>query len=415
MRNARLWVCIFVLLPTACYGQSEIAHCAKVGVGTAILNQKGTAITIRLALPVDPKSETWALYDEIAQTVLPIGPPKYDLPDTYSKPSSLMLSLETPIDRTHAYIVSVVNLQPVGCPVSKVPLTAKLDMTRQEPKSFSLTPSQGRSDSDLYLSGLLQGAQGSKASYTADVKFQMPWVLRDASLGTGRPYQPEIDFVPMFDFTGSTNAKADGNSVTVGTLFWLILPTDPVKHPALNAAISSLISKPGFVLESDRRFEDLNTIFSFRNYFVLRSFGTRLQFVPLASIGLEAGNNIRAPQVNLYKRGIVRPDIGMHVYLNLYSKNYSRVLAFLESDYVRRWPVEPEPIFTQDSAGNLRLASVGTSPRDYVTTKFEFDFNKYFGITLGHTYGELPPLYTKISNQYSLGLVLKSGLKYKPK
>jgi hypothetical protein len=74
-----------------------------------------------------------------------------------------------------------------------------------------------------------------------------------------------------------------------------------------------------------------------------------------------------------------------------------------------------EPTFSPNQSGGLVLNSVGTNPRDYVTTKVEYDFGDYFGITVQHDYGELPPIFAKVKNKYTIGLVLKTGLVYKPK
>ena len=124
---------------------------------------------------------------------------------------------------------------------------------------------------------------------------------------------------------------------------------------------------------------------------------------------------MKSPVSGAYAGGIARPSAGVHVYLNFFKAATPGRQAFVESEYIRRWPLRGEPLFSQDKSGNLVLNSVGTSPRDYVTTKIEFDFVDYFGITLQHDYGELPPVFTKVNNKYTIGLVLKTGLVYKPK
>jgi len=132
-------------------------------------------------------------------------------------------------------------------------------------------------------------------------------------------------------------------------------------------------------------------------------------------VGLELGSNARAPKAGLYDGIVLRPAIGVHFYLNVFTSKDFKKTASIESDYVRRWPMYSEPNSVTDSSGKVQISSVGTNPRDYVTTKLNFDFDSYFGFTLQHDYGELPPLFTRVQNKYSVGLVFKMGLQYKPK
>ena len=116
-----------------------------------------------------------------------------------------------------------------------------------------------------------------------------------------------------------------------------------------------------------------------------------------------------------YAGGIVRPTAGLHVYLNLFKQASPGRQAFVESEYIRRWPLIGEPMFSELPSGALQLTSVGTNPRDNVNSKLEYDFGDYFGVTLQYNYGALPPVFTKVDNQYTIGFVLKTGLAYKPK
>jgi len=190
--------------------------------------------------------------------------------------------------------------------------------------------------------------------------------------------------------------------------------------PASSGATSTALFRDwlpsiGYVLESDKQFTDVNNTFRFINYFNIRTFGSHIQPVFRPMIALEVGSNARAPQSGLYDGAIIRPAIGMHFYLNVFTSNDFKRTAYIESDYTRRWPLHSEPNSITDSSGKVKISSQGTNPRDYVTTKLSYDFNSYFGLTLQHDYGELPPLFTRVQNKYSVGLTFKMGLQYKPK
>ena len=63
--------------------------------------------------------------------------------------------------------------------------------------------------------------------------------------------------------------------------------------------------EPAIQGESDKQFSDINTIFRFRSYFLMRVFGSgRLQLLPQPFLGLETGGNVRSPVSGAYPGGI---------------------------------------------------------------------------------------------------------------
>lgn len=235
-------------------------------------------------------------------------------------------------------------------------------------------------------------------------------VIQPQNAPTRYVYRPGVNFVPGIDLKASSNPKEDGNSVLFNLPFEIVAPTSSDRFQSLSRLLPAIISKPSFVAEADKKFHDINSIFSNSEYFVMRGFGETVQFVPEPFIGVETGSNLKAQAAKTYPNGILRATFGMHVGFLIFAKSKTKPLFTIESDYVRRLLLEAEPVFTQDSKGNLVLASVGTQPRDHVTNKLSYDLTSYVALSIGHEYGELPPVYTKVDNKYTFGIVFKGQL-----
>ncbi|MGB2678059.1 MAG: hypothetical protein WAN12_13330 [Candidatus Acidiferrum sp.] len=368
-----------------------------------------------LASPT-PSGVLWTVVDANSRSIVAIREStiEYHVPDQYSKPSTATFTLETPVDAAHTYFVTVLNLQYDNCPAgTPSSAAAKLSLGQPPEKKrllpFTFSATKGRDDSDLYLSGLIQGAHEAKASYTADVKAQFQVPIKNASTGANNRFRAGWWFVPSYDFKASTDPKMDGNSVTAAAAITHGLSLSNELVPWNELA-------PAFALESDKQYRAINSVANLRTDFLMRGFGSgQLQLYMQPFFVLVAGGNTRAPSAAAYPGAIVRPAAGLHAYVNLFKTSKPGRMAFIESEYTRRWPLLSEPVFSEDKSGVLHLVSVGTNPRDYVWTKCEFDFTDYLGLTLGYDYGELPPVYVKVDSKYSVGIVVKTGLKYKPK
>jgi hypothetical protein len=344
------------------------------------------------------------------------------------------LWLAVPLDADHKYFLTVFGLP--GCDPDKPPIANVLiikvsalkspSVPSQHPREASasnsghgliLSPSKARTDSDLYFSGLLSGATGQKAAYTADIKTQLNYVLIQASDQT-----PELALLPSFDFTASTNPKQNGNSVTFGTAL-RIAWADQVAP--LSFVHSYTMLEPGAVVQTDPDFRVIEPIFRLPIYAIPRA----LQSGPFVAyfqptFGIEAGGSTKMPSAGDYATlpaklpttdTIFRPFAGANLYINVNKKSKTgsgtKTIFSLETDYINRWPIFAEPVFSQASTGKLMLLGVGTQPRGYVTSKIERDLGSYFSIAVQYDYGKLPPLYTKVDNKYSISLTYKAGLK----
>jgi hypothetical protein len=402
-------------------------QCDKAGIDNSSWDQKSGVLSVGFKVPIttpaDGNNVRWSVFDQTDGKAVPIDSGSVQYGRTSTNPPTHSTSATFPIalEKTHKYLVSVVNLEFKHCANSaSLSVFSKIgiktaDAAPSKPpastvKGFAFSAAKGRDDADLYLAGLISGAEGTKASYTADIKAQFRYLLTSASSGgeEHNKFRSSLWFVPNFDLKASTDPKADGNSVTMGMAF-------PFGRPLNTKTFTWVDLEPAIQGESDKQFSDINTIFRFRSYFLMRVFGNgRLQLLPQPFLGLETGGNVRSPVSGAYPGGIARPSAGLHFYLNFFKSSAPGRQAFIESEYIRRWPLLSEPTFSNQS-GTLVLTSVGTNPRDYVTTKVEYDFVDYFGITVQHDYGELPPVFTRVKNKYTIGLVLKTGLVYKPK
>ena len=425
MRRFSLLLFGTLLLVPRAVGKDQ---CDKAGIDNSTWDQKSGVLSVGFKVPITTPGNAdnvrWSVFDQTDGKAVPIDPGSVEYGRTSTNPptDSTSATLRIALDKTHKYLVSAVNLHFRQCPnsasvsaFSKVGIKP-VDAAASKPsasmaKAFAISAAKGRDDADLYLAGLISGAEGTKASYTADIKAQFRYLLTHASSGgeEHNKFRSSLWFVPNFDLKASTDPKADGNSVTMGMAF-------PFGHPLNTRTFTWVDLEPAIQGESDKQFSDINTIFRFRSYFLMRVFGSgRLQLFPQPFLGLETGGNVRSPVSGAYPGGIARPSAGLHVYLNFFKSSAPGRQAFIESEYIRRWPLLSEPTFSPNQSGTLVLHSVGTNPRDYVTTKVEYDFVDYFGITVQHDYGELPPVFTKVKNKYTIGLVLKTGLVYKPK
>jgi hypothetical protein len=402
-------------------------QCDKAGLDNPTWDQESGQLSVSFKVPITtPLSGDdvlWSVFDQTDGKAAAIDPGTIIYDRTSSNPSTESTSAAFPVslDKSHQYLISVVKLKFAQCldftsasAFAKIAIKQARAVPAKPPEStakeFAISAAKGRDDADLYLAGLINGAEGTKAAYTADIKAQFRYLLTPASSGgADNKFRPGIWFVPNFNLTASTNPQADGNSVTMGVAF-------PFGLPLNNKTFTWVDIEPAVQGESDKQFRDINTIFRLRSYFLMRVFGSgRLQLLPQPFLGFETGGNARSPVPGAYPGGIARPNAGVHMYFNFFKSSKPGRQAFIESEYIRRWPLLGEPIFSQTSSGALVLSSVGTSPRDYVTTKAEYDFEDYFGITLQHDYGMLPPVFNKVNNKYTIGLVLKTGLVYKPK
>lgn len=271
--------------------------------------------------------------------------------------------------------------------------------TPKQGGAFQLAPSTSRENSDIYLSGALDGAKHSSATRSIDAKLSFRYVLKQTS--------PELDLVPYIDLKTSSNVRANADTLKLGVLAeWSATPW-----------VYDLDGR----IEADTLFRNFNGIGAFRVYNTrlakdFASAPVNLYLEPFA--GIELGRNIDRPVAIETQRGVARLITGALAYMDIMrlQKEDGTHKSFLSfsADYTRRWPLLPELSYRKDNSGNLVSIGFGTNPKDYLQTKLQYDLTPQFGFAVGFDYGQLPPSYIKVDQKYSVSLVFKTGLKYTP-
>jgi len=326
---------------------------------------------------------------------------------------------EQPLTIDHVYYLFVQGLVFEYC-TSAAKTVSPVAIATERPKdakrNFIASVAKAREDSDFYFAPTIDGSTGTKTSYTLDTKFQFRKSVMTPQFGADVPYHPAIYFIPGWDIKISSNPKQDGNSVNFLAPLEIVAPMNPGAFPTLSKVVPGIVSQPGFVAEADKKFHDVNGVFADYEYVVLHGLGNHhLWFSPEPMIGVETGSNLKAQSANTYPHSILRADFGMHLGLNIFqAKTKSKPLFSIETDYIRRLLLSPEPTYTQDSKGNLVLQSVGTQPRDHVSAKINYNLISYVALTAAYEYGELPPVYTKVDNKYTFGVTFLGQLQYRP-
>lgn len=364
--------------------------------------------------------DKWILVD-VSKPAVPERPlrvvaVKPDRPDISLPITDLFLTLNRPLDDDHEYRLFAPGLTfkggcrpravPEGTVTLRNPAPAGGRVPPPDTDFFKKSPSKGREDSNVYLSGQLEGASGSGPQISADIKLESPY-------DTAGFFQ---ELGPYFNFKASTAKAADANSMDFGLKLRHAFPV-PVrlkpgttqlaeKQPLLSGVVWDLT--PGF--ESDRRFDNVNVMVGNRFIFVPRVFGdtNRIYFQPF--VGFEVGRNIKSPVDEAEGRAIARATAGGSLYLNLMPKA-DKALTF-QVDYIRRFLLRREVSFEEDDDKKLVALPVGRGPRDHLKVAFEYGFSDFLGTTISYEYGRLPPNFQLVDHKYGLGLTYKFKTKF---
>lgn len=418
LRILSITVCILVLAQVVVAQQ-----CPKISFNRAVWHPEQNLISASLMKPIHPSQNgnaKWLLFDSTGDVPVPLQPTNiqnYGDPDRPTEPppdpsSSVFVRPQQPLLINHTYYLRGQNVIPVDCnqPQAEIPFTSVMTQRAKIP-SFATSPSTSRDDSDFYLAPTIDGATGTKASYTLDAKVQ----FRKGFVAPAPGFRsPGLSFTPGIDLKISSNPKEDGNSVTF-QLPLEVLTLIPGDSSGIRRLIPAIISRPGFISEADKKWHDINALFGDSEYIVLHGFGNdTASVVTEPMIGFEAGSNLKAQQAGTYPNAILRGNFGMRAVLTVFKPSIAKPIFSIESNYIRRLLLNPEPVFKQDTKGNLILSSVGTNPRDHVDVKLTYNITQLVGVSVGYEYGELPPVFTKVDNKYTFGITFKGQLQYKP-
>jgi hypothetical protein len=333
--------------------------------------------------------------------------------DTSKKPNlvqiqvteALSLGEKTPEGEANVknrYYVQARNLTAKGKPVGKT-LLASLPLQG----SASETPGTGeskfevtedRDKADVYISGELARASGTDFTGSGDIKLKYTFIK---DIGRRGHY-----IGPVFDFRGSTDPKADPDSVKFG-LDW--------ETPLTGGATVGVIWKNDGKFEADRDFDNVNLTWGSRFTFLPEVWqrgeeGASFYIDPF--IGTELGKNLKSPVAEADGGGLGRLLAGASLNLRIPLKDVGKESALsLAVTYERRWPLKREVTIEEDDDGNLKSVTFGTNPRDWVDAKLIFKFNKFFGPFVGYQYGSQPPAFKLVDHQLKMGFLVSARRK----
>jgi hypothetical protein len=244
--------------------------------------------------------------------------------------------------------------------------------------------------SDVYVSGELNGAHGEKTRYSTKIKLQKPFLFDQNRL--------EWLHRPFFKLNASTDPDADPDKMEIG---W-----------ALDYIANFGVFANTVKLESERDFDNTNFIYDTRLTLLPRAVpkgaDKRMKVFFNPFLGGEFGKNLKSPLKAAEGDGIARLLAGADLRLAFFLKEDSDEPEInWTTSYERRWPLTDELRFKTDDNDDLVLVSFGTSPRDYVSSKVSYQFNKFFETFLEYEWGQVPPSYKLVDHRFRLGFAYK--------
>jgi hypothetical protein len=418
-------VVLSILFSSTARGQCE------GGISRVTSDQGSKVISVSFSKGLNAKdaliaerTDQWLLRDEflpLPNTPQPAPGPAINILQVERDPRGLLpvtdvrITLSAPLVTGHPYRLTAPNLTFEGCSPKAKPsgwvtvATAPnpIEPTKK-PDYFPRTKAKGREDSNVYLSGAIEGAEGGSPQTSADIKVDVP---TDVDWGIFQ------SIGPYFDLKTSTAKKADANAMKFGLKLSAPFNIGSVLDPTTGAPQKRLLrglvwnTTGGF--ESDRRFDNINTIWGNQLAFVLSGVGNSdtVYFQPF--VGFELGRNVKKPIPEAEHLTLARPNVGGNLYIDLYETDKTGVS--FQVDYIRRFLLKREVGFKEDTNKKLVPVLIGKGPRDYLKLAIVFKFSDFTGLTVGYEYGRLPPNFELVRHKYGIGLVYKFQTKFVPK
>ncbi len=321
--------------------------------------------------------------------------------------TDLIMTLDRSLNPDHTYHLAAPNLTFDACKPKKIPNVivsfAKPPTggtVAVKPNYFPRSKAKGREDSNVYLSGSIEGAEGGSPQFSSDLKIDVPQGVKWGIFKSVSPY---------FNLKASTSTDADANSLNFGgkisAPFNIGSELDPVTHRPKKRLLRGINWHIAGGFESDRRFDNVNVLMDQRVAFVPRGVGDNNTIFFKPFVGFELGRNLKSPVAQAEDKSIARGYVGGSLYINLYPKKAD--LISLQTDYIRRFLLKPEIYFKEDDDKTLLPVNIGRGPRDYLKTTLGFGISDFTGINVSYEYGSLPPNFELVSHKYSLGFVYK--------
>lgn len=417
-----LWLMLLPLLSAqTAFSQCETSK--EAGINGAIADTSFKTISFNFDLPLTPSDKpaagvasSWVISNISSQSAAPVTVTNIVLQAADSlnpqNAQTAEISYTGNFISGDTYLLSTKSLTFSGCKPQKpvftiivIPQPPNPTATPAAPSPFVSGKSNGRSDSDIYFAGQIEGARKGKATKTIDLKVELP-------LGVSI-FREHQDLIPYIDLKASSNKKADADSLKFGAL--LRSPFN-VRNATLNKVATNVVWEIDGRIEGNKNLKFINGVLGNTLYFVTPVLGSgKVQLYTQPFAGLEIGNNLKTPVTQARNQKIMRPNIGASLYLNFFTGRKLLDASSLQVDYIRRWLLRREVSINKDDNGNFIPVFVGKGPRDYVQTKFQIDFTKYLGVAIGYDYGRIPPIFNLVDSRFSIGFVYKKQLSYRPK
>ena len=293
--------------------------------------------------------------------------------------------------------------------------SAQLKAVGHGVKEPLVSPLQSGDRPDILVSGSFLAGGNTKPIYT---------IQEQASL-----YATEkkiLGFAPGFSSSLAINQGAqppnnrtriDPDSIQGALSFWRV---DSIQHGLLYGVTTKINLVNGEFARSD---PSANITAGFLSTFVLRRkrLSNSAFFALYPSLGLEGGHNLSSPNslqgtpVDLsHYAGIFRGVAGADAIFAVAAEDRMSNLFSITGTYRVRLPVTDEP-FVESLHGQTTV-DLSTKARHWVEVDVVYSPPqwKYLGLTAKYQFGSLPPIFSFVDQQVSLGLLFQAKQTRKP-
>lgn len=284
------------------------------------------------------------------------------------------------------------------------PPTTKPTPTVPKPV-WGFKESKNRDDSDLYASWELTSARHTARTGTGDVKVAIPFFKNF--------WKRTSKFSPLVEIKASSNHKADADSLKFALEWYLPLyqhddPDEKFPYVAVDWINTGKIEAP-------KNFDNINAVWESRWLFPSAKFPRipdRVKLYIDPFVGHEFGKNLRSPLPEADGKGIARLYAGANLVVDIPFKSVKLLKGVhFDASYIRRWPLKRELTIEDAGDGKINLLTFGKGPKEYVTSKFTFKVNEFFGPYVGYEWGSIPPVYKFVDHKWTFGLLFKSKIR----
>lgn len=265
------------------------------------------------------------------------------------------------------------------------------EFTVGEPKKTgaakNFTKAKGKEDADIYFSGTVVGARGSKPLYAFESKLGYLFNLKKkGALG------------PRAEVNAASQSNIDPDSVKASVSYEKLVVLGPAR--------GLILRSDAVGLEFDTENRTRNLITELNGTFVLPP--ARLGEHTFAAVdfmaGFEGGHNYRHKLNEDGLGNLWRWKFGVNFTLVALKPPLFKRIDF-NAGYLVRILSSAEP-FTK-TINDEDVTTLEKKPRHHVGSDLDFMFSDALGVTLKYRYGSLPPAFKFVDHSVSVGLTFK--------